>query len=189
MASGQQFDEAALRALVGGLGTTFKMIGGTGASQTVDRSQVILQALSALVKKEVLVGIPADAAPREDGEGLNNAARAYILNYGAPEANIPERPFMEPGIEKAREEINTRMAAVARAALAGKTETVEKGLNAVGIAAADSIKEVINSNVPPPLSERTLQDRAARGLTRTESLVDTGEMRNSVTYIVRDKSS
>ncbi len=185
--AGQQFDESALRALVSGLSSAFKVVGGNGASQTQDRSQVVLQALEGLVKREVLVGIPADKADRDDGDPANNALRLYIAEFGAPEANIPERPTVMPGIEAAREEINKRMAAVARAAIAGKSEAVEQGLHAAGIVAADSIKEKINSNTPPPLAERTLADRRARGVTRTNTLVDEAEMRNAVTYVVRDK--
>jgi hypothetical protein len=186
--AGPQFDEAALRAIAGRLGNAFKVIGGNGASQTKDRSQVVLQALDDLVKQEVLVGIPSDKADRQDGESLNNAARLYISEYGAPEANIPARPTVMPGIEAAREEINKRMVSVARAAMAGNAQSVDQGMHAAGLAAADSIKEMINSNTPPPLAERTLADRRARGVTRTNTLVDEAEMRNAVTYIVRDKS-
>lgn len=183
-----QSDEAALRTLMGSLGGAFKVIAGTGASQTKDRSQVILQALDELVKREVLVGIPADKAARTTDEGLNNAGRLYVSEFGAPEANIPARPTVMPGVEKAQDTISKYFKAAAKRALEGDTAGVDTNLNSAGIAAADAIKEKINSNTPPALAERTLDDRRARGVTRTNTLVDEAEMRNAVTYIVRDKT-
>jgi hypothetical protein len=188
MATGA-FDESAMRGLVASLSNAFRVVGGNGASQTTDRSQIVIQALYDLVQREVVVGIPADHADREkDPESLNNAARLYINEFGAPEANIPARPTMMPGIEAAQEAINKHMSAVARSAIAGNAQGIEIGLNAAGIVAADSIKEQINSNTPPPLAERTLADRRARGVTRTNTLVDEAEMRNAVTYVVRNKT-
>jgi hypothetical protein len=45
---------------------------------------------------------------------------------------------------------------------------------------------MINSNVGPPLKPGTLAARRRRGLKRTNTLVDTGQMRNAVTYVVTE---
>lgn len=185
--AGPTFDEFAMRGLVAGLRNAFKTVSGSGASQTKDRSQIVIQALHDLVKKEVLVGIPSDHAARDDGDVMNNAARLYVHEFGEPAANIPERPTVMPGIAKAQKDINDQMKVAARDAMKGNLQGVDVALNSAGIIAADSIKDMINSNVPPPLAERTLADRRARGVTRENTLVDEAEMRNAVTYIVRNK--
>ena len=57
-------------------------------------------------------------------------------------------------------------------------------MRAAGMEASASVKNKIDSNVPPELSERTLAARKRRGVTRTDTLVDTGQFRNSITYVV-----
>lgn len=51
--------------------------------------------------KEVLIGIPMSTTERPDGE-ITNAELGYIHEYGAPEANIPARPFLIPGVESVK---------------------------------------------------------------------------------------
>ena len=184
-------ESAALKSLMAGVKSALVPEGKTGVSDKqagLQDAVANLDMLMTIMAREVLVGIPADASTRTDVE-LNNAARAYILNYGAPEANIPARPFMEPGIEKAREtiaQIGEMMILKAMKSGASSADVL-KGMNMMGLAAAASVKAEINSNIPPPLAERTIRERMARGVTRTNTLVDTGEMRNAVTYVIRNK--
>jgi len=180
-------EEAALRALISGLGREFKKVGGNGVTQSKDRSDAVVDALEALVKKQVLVGIPAEAAERKEDEELNNAARLYIHEFGAPEANIPARPTLMPGIRDAQEGVNKYFRASAKAAIAGDAGAVDVNLHRAGTVARDAVKEKINSNIPPPLAAVTIAKRIALGVTRTNTLVMTGQMRNAVTYVVRDK--
>jgi hypothetical protein len=177
---------AAMKALISGVGSSLKTLstlGETGTKTEVDKTPAVMAALKSLEGRRVLVGFPRETANRDDGE-LSNPSRAYILNYGAPESNIPARPFMEPGIVAARDKIERYFRGAADSVMAGKPEAAEKGLNAAGLTAVASIKDKINSNLPPPLAARTIAERKARGVTRTNTLVDTGEMRNAVTYLV-----
>jgi hypothetical protein len=82
---------------------------------------------------------------------------------------------------------------------------VDKGLHKVGLRVATSIKKKINEGVPPPLSEYTLRERARRGRKGAKQelanrasgmapstqlakpLIDTGELRNSITYVIRSR--
>jgi hypothetical protein len=177
---------AALRSLMTGLGKSFSAVGKNGVSMTSSGLD-IEGALTALVKKQVLVGIPATNAPREDGDPINNAARLYIHEHGAPEANIPARPTLMPGIADVQDAINKYLQAAARAALSGDASKIDVALHSAGTVARDSVKTRIGSNTPPPLAERTLQDRRARGKASENTLVDSGEMRNAVTYVISEK--
>ena len=89
----------------------FKM--NTKVSVVADNSPAILMAINELKRNEVLVGVPAQKAARnaEEGRGqpINNAALAYIHNYGSPAANIPARPFMEPGIKNGQAAIEANL--------------------------------------------------------------------------------
>ena len=104
---------------------------------------------------------------------------------GAPEVGIPARPTTGPGVRDAKTEIERRLRLAGTAALDGKPQSVVNQFNAAGMAGAAAIKNRINSNTPPPLKPGTIAARKRRGVKRTNTLVDTGQMRNAVTYVVR----
>ena len=69
----------------------------SGVFKVVDNLRKLTQGIEVLTTMQVMVGVPDDKSGRREGE-INNAELAYIHDKGAPEANIPARPFMEPGI-------------------------------------------------------------------------------------------
>jgi hypothetical protein len=178
----------------------------------------IQESMERLLTSEVLVGFPEDGTPRdkeedEKGEPPTNAVLGYIHDNGAPEVNIPARPFMQPGIMAVENELADLLGKTMKAILkGGGDDMVELGLTRVGFKAMNSIKRTINAGVPPPLSDATLINRmrkgrrdgagarkgAARELDRrwdgqapsvefAKPLVDTGQLRNAVTYVIRPK--
>lgn len=178
----------------------------------------IAEALKQLSEKEVLVGFPEseeERLPTEEGGDPepSNAVLGYIHDNGAPEVNIPARPFMQPGIEEVKDKITDKLAQTLRAVLRGDgIQRVDQGLTQVGFIAMNSIKRTINAGVPPPLSDATLRQRmrggrkngggarkgAAQELDRrwdgqapsvefAKPLVDTGQMRNAVNYVIRQR--
>lgn len=187
--------------------------GEAGAFLKVDNLQQLQEDLALLAEREVLVGFPEETADRKDGDELNNAARGYIHDNGAPEQNIPARPFMLPGIESAEAAITRALATTAMSVLkntqrtAPKTNIVERGLHAVGLIAQSAIKAKIAEGIPPPLADATLAARARRVPSRTaekqelanrrkgmspstdlvKPLIDTGEMQGAVKYALRSK--
>ncbi len=113
--------------------------------------------------KKVLVGVPAKDDPRKDGGKIGNAALAYIHDKGSPLNNIPARPFMNPGIAKEQEDINTHMLAAAKAQLNDNPEQVEMQLHKAGAKGRDGIKTVINDGEGfIPLSRETLLARTRK---------------------------
>ncbi len=172
----------------------------------------MLTALSTLADVEVLVGFPEDTSGRSGEEGasvgITNAALGYIHDNGAPEQNIPPRPFMGPGIDEAKDAIETKLEQVLKAVVqkGADASTVEAGMHQVGLIAKLAIQNKINEGIGPPLSDATLQRRAAKGrkgaalelsLRRkklaapstvlAKPLVDTGQMRNAVNYAIRSR--
>lgn len=149
-----------------------------------DNVPAFKKALETIIQEQVLVGVPATKADRKEGP-ISNAALAYIHNTGSPAQNIPARPFMEPGIKDAQDTIVKLMKQVAQAALHGNRDAVLRGLNAVGLKVASAIKSRIQSNTPPPLSPGTIAARKRRGITRENTLIDKGELRNSISYVLQ----
>ncbi len=161
-----------------------------------------------LSSEEVLAGVPSSADPRkEKGTKMNNATLAFIHDKGSPAANIPARPFMEPGIESCKDRVINLFKAGAKKALNGENSEVNTTLHKVGLVAQASIRNAINEGIPPPLADSTLRARirnktgvkgaraelTSRNLGNPPSselakpLVNTAQMRNSINYVLRKK--
>lgn len=153
---------------------------------TKDRVAEVIQAISKLAKKDVLVGIPDSAPGRNDGP-ISNAAIGYIQETGSPANNIPARPFLIPGVKDAQKDIAARFGAGAKQALSGNGTAAEASLHAAGLIGQNAARRKINNGPFEPLKESTLAARRRRGRTGTRPLIDTGQLRNSLTYVIRDK--
>lgn len=172
-----------------------------------DKLKEIVQSINSLVSQSVLVGIPEDESQRKDDEEqqgpINNAMLGYIHEHGSPINNIPARPFLIPGVENAQEKIEDRLKQAAIAALDGAFSKVDQSLNSAGVVARDSVKSKINSGDFAPLADSTLKARARKGRKGAEEeiasrlagnkpsndnvkpLIDTGQLRNSINYVIR----
>jgi len=160
-------------------------------------------AVELLLGLRVLVGVPEENDERE--EGIGNAALAMIHDKGSPLNGIPARPFMGPGIAKARRSIERELKTAATSIFAGATTEAVQALHRAGMRAAMSVKNVINTGEGfEPLKRGTLLGRMRRRkylnkkLSRAEKeeymasfhpLVDTGMLRDSITYVVDDDGS
>lgn len=182
-----------------------------GVTITKDELPRLLASVKQLTKRRVLVGISDITAQREPNPDdptadLNNAEIGYIHEFGAPEENIPARPFLMPGIMDARDKIIARLRKAGEAALAGKTVDIDRALTACGLETVDAVKNKIETGPFAPLAEITVRRR----LTRTAAykaatpqrkaklmqaflggvnkpLIDTGALRDSITFVLRDK--
>lgn len=179
------------------------------------RMPELIAAMALLTSRRVMVGVPAEEALRKPEPGqkgiTNNAFLAYIHENGSPEAHVPPRPFLRPAIAENRGAINAGLLKIGRAALKADAEAVDRGFHSLGLMAQNKARGKINEGIPPPLAESTLRARARRGrkgavieLKRREGLpkpasladltagmenakplIDTGQLRNAITYVVR----
>lgn len=153
---------------------------------TKDNVDNMLNAVKAMAAKRVLVGIPSEKAPRR-GDPINNATLGYIHENGSPARNIPARPFLIPGVEEAAPKA---IEAMKKFAAQGLTDpaAVDKGLNAAGLIAQAFVKNRIRNGVGfAQLSEKTLAKRKAQGKSGTKPLIRTGQLLNSITYVLSEK--
>lgn len=157
----------------------------SGVFMLKDGLPKLLKGLHQLPKRGVLVGIPAAKGPRDEGDPVNNAALGYIHEFGAPEANIPARPFLIPGVRSATDRVAISFRRAGEAALSGNNEKAEASINAAGMAAVASVQRRLTDGPFVPLAETTLAARRRRGVTRTKPLIDTGQLRRAVTYVLR----
>lgn len=182
---------------------------------TSDKVTAVVRSINELINKQVLVGIPAQNADREDddSEDINNASLGYIHEFGSPERNIPARPFLIPGVKKAEAAVLPHLRFACEGAMDADTAKVNKGLKAAGLLAAESAKAQIMAGIPPPLAPSTVRGRrfsrdtksmrqsekqyleliksgvgaeAAQAAANILPLYNTGKLYASITSVVRD---
>lgn len=157
-----------------------------------DDVPLLLKAVLALSREEVIVGIP-EGGPPHAGTDVSNAVIGYLMETGAPEYNIPHRPFLEPGMDRARPAMVTRLRAGMVAALkdAASLKTAGKAmhdaLDEAGAIGATSVQREMQSGGFAPLAPATVRARQRRGNSSTKPLIDTQELHNAVTHQVRPK--
>ncbi len=119
--------------------------------------------------------------------GPTNAAIAYLNDQGSPAQNLPARPFMLPGIDNARVDLQRVFELGGRETLDGVDGAAPRMLNRAGLVAQRSIRLKIVNGPFAPLSPRTLAARRSRRPpnTSTTPLRDTGQLLRSINYVVR----
>lgn len=153
---------------------------------TKDNVDATLKAIMKLAKKDVLVGVPEAAGEHEGGE-ISNAALAYIHSNGAPEVNIPPRPFMDQGIENAKTKIVGQLKKAGESATDRNPEGVEKAMHACGLIAQASVKEAIVAGDFVPDKPATIAARERAGHSGDKPLIVTSQLLQSITYVVTEK--
>jgi len=154
---------------------------------STDKMASIIKAISVLGAKDVLIGVPDSTTDRKSGDPASNALIGFVQEFGSPALNIPARPFLIPGVKSIQDKAADTLKVGATQALAGNLPAAERQLHKAGLLGQNAARAKINSNIQPKLSDRTLAERAARGVTRTNTLIDTGQLRNSLTYVIRKK--
>lgn len=158
---------------------------------TVDRTKAVLASIKALARSQVLVGVPSTTAEREpepdDPAPLTNAEVGYIQENGAPEINLPARPFLKPGVEDEKDAIAARYEKGAKAVLDGRVANIDSIHEQVGLQAQNAVRAKLTDGPFAPLKDSTLANRRRRGRTGEKPLIDTGQLRNSITFVVRPK--
>lgn len=168
-----------------------------------------------LVKQDLLVGIPdtnaeRQRAPGEKGEPASNAVIGYTQEFGSDEHHIPPRPFLIPGVGDAKPAIVAALQTAGSEVLTGNVGAVDKGFARAGFAAVSAVQAKITDGPFIPLSQRTIEARAVRGrkgakqylklqgqgtpdwalqdANLVKPLIDTGQLRRAITFVVRDRS-
>lgn len=156
-----------------------------------DFTEEFQQIISRFKKDAVLVGIPESDKERKDDDKINNAALLAINHFGSPINNIPPRQPMTVGIKNAQSDIAEEMKKTAQAALKFGPAALDRGYARVGFIASSAIKRAINEqdNIQEP-SAATIKARkyiTKSGFKGEKALLVTGQMRNAITFVVRDK--
>lgn len=147
----------------------------------------VLKAIHGMAGQHALIGIPAPKTTRKDGP-VGNAAIGYIQERGSAAQNIPARPFLQPGVLAVRTQCADALKVSAVDALSHNTTAIVNGLNAAGLIAQASVKRTLKAGEGfEKLADATVKARQRKGFKGTKPLIRTGQLLNSITYVVRDR--
>ena len=174
----------------------------------------LMERLKKLSSQKVAVGIPADkndagrsadgtdditnsdlvyihthgVRPREvrqamqpdidNGIKYSVAHQMYIQAHGSFVHLVPARPIIEPAIENSKAGIAKQLGAAASAAMNG--EDTEKPLMDAGLYAQSKVKSFFLHNDWAPNAPKTIKRKGS-----DKPLIDTGALRNSITFVIR----
>jgi hypothetical protein len=114
----------------------------------------------------------------EDG-GLTNVELGTIHEYGVPSAGIPERSFIRATIDAYATKYVQMVRGLGQSVIDGK-RTVEQALGLLGARVrADAVSWIDDGRVTPDISDETKRRKGS-----SKPLLDTGQLKGSITYVV-----
>lgn len=137
----------------------------------------LLERIAALGDPKVYIGIPSSTNARQGAS--NNATIAAVHEMGAPSRGIPARPFLIPTMQNNADKYTMLMAQGFRNALQDKEKAAEV-YEKIGLVASSDVKDYIVSGQFVPLKQSTIDRKGS-----SKPLIDTGELRNSISYEVK----
>jgi hypothetical protein len=159
--------------------------------QMLEMTTEMVERLGEMKKKAVFVGLPKDKVGGAIyGDGMTVIQIGAIHEYGAPEQGIPERSFLRVPFATKRDEVNKAVAAQYEAVINGKRDVIA-GLGLIGVIATNISKGSFVSagyGKWKALEPATIRAKTVRGKAGTTPLIDTGTLRNSINWVVRNAS-
>ena len=133
--------------------------------------------LKKLMKMEVAVGFQAGEATEENGADLVDIAAFNELGT----SSSPARPFMKQSFENHEDVLKKACERVNNAVNSGGS--AEQALNALGVDLKGLVQEEILEGGFVPNAPATIKKKRS-----DTPLIDTGTMRQSVNYVVRQRT-
>lgn len=110
---------------------------------------------------------------------------AAFHEYGAPDANIPERSFIRSTVEKNKDAYDSHIAQLHEKIFdADSGMTTEKALGLIGQEVTADMKNTIREGIPPELKPETIARKNKGKSGGSTPLIDTGQLVNSLNYQV-----
>jgi hypothetical protein len=149
----------------------------------------LAEELKKLESYHTLVGYPGDSPLKEDRKKKTGkytvAEVAAVHEFGSVARNIPARPFMaQTADSKQNQSLISRIGESALINLYAGKLTAEQALTRIGEAWIGLTKQTFITGKFAPLSKRTIKAKKS-----SRPLIDTAQLRNSVTQVIRTGNS
>lgn len=127
---------------------------------------------------------------RQQGMNFSGARKKahqlYLMSHGSPAYRIPPRPIIEPAIEENMDKITKKLDKAMKAFLSFNIAEGEELLKKTGMFAQNKVRGWFTDprNNWPPNSPATIKAKSRGKNIKDRPLIDTGELRKSITYVV-----
>ena len=141
-------------------------------------------------RKSINVGVLSSAPMHKPEEGgskkpISMAKLASIHEFGQPSRNIPKRSFIRLTFDSNRTKID-RFVQTQFNKVFGRKQTVDKSFRRIGEWYVGRTKKTFVDNDWPGLAASTLKAKTLRGKTAFRPLIETGQLRKSIAYEVKN---
>jgi len=126
----------------------------------------------------VLVGLPAGTGSYEDGAPI--AVIGAVHEFGSADGRIPERSFLRVPLRQNAETFQAIWRAQVPKVVDGDM-TMHQVMSQLGARAVAVSQEAISEGIAPENAESTKKRKGS-----SKPLIDTGALRQSITFIVED---
>lgn len=127
---------------------------------------------------QVKVGIQSNSGYHREGD-VPLTTIAAVNEFGSSDGVIPERSFIRSTIDENQKKY-LKWLKKAASDLMGPIAAVHKAFDVIGLKVASDMKRTMTQLKSPPNAPSTM--KAKRGV--NNPLVDTGQLRNSITHVV-----
>jgi hypothetical protein len=143
-----------------------------------DKDRGAKELLRRLAKRTtVRVGVIGSEAAKEHGEGATNVDVATFHEFGL---GVPRRSFIADYVDENNTDIAEKIRKTGKLIIKREL-TPEQAFGRLGLYIQGEIQQRIADGIAPPLSEMTIERKGS-----STPLIDTGQLRSSITYEVDD---
>ena len=138
----------------------------------------LIQRMKDIGKPKVYIGVPSSKNSIHKDSKINMATLLAIHALGVPTRNIPQRDPIRPPLMANSKRYTQLMAQGFSNALKDK-EKIAQVYEKIGLVASNDVKEYFVMGDFEPLKQKTIDRKGS-----SKPLIDTSELRNSITWEV-----
>lgn len=144
-----------------------------------DKDKGYAKMLKALTGKSptLKVGVFGEEASKEH-EGVSNGELATIHEFGL---GVPERSFIRSWVDENQDKAASFLRQQIEVQLKNGSEDFRQAIERLGLFCVAGIQARMSEGIPPPLAASTIKAKGS-----STPLINTGQLRSSVTYALVD---
>lgn len=137
----------------------------------------VLKSLTSGENPTIKVGVFGSKASEEHSAGVSVLDIANFHEFGL--GNNPERSFVRGWAEENESAVVGMLKKEIQASVKRRDTSFSRGFDRIGLYCQSGIQQRISDGIPPPLAPSTVKRKGS-----STPLIDTGQLRSSVTYQV-----